>query len=148
MVSLSNLAVGTLHALYGIVILVHNENVKWEVDLYDDFVSEYQVLHQDVQDQLLAHIELLRQFGPRMGRPRVDPLNGSRHANMKELRFAAANGVWRVAFAFDFNRKAVLLIAGDKAGGSSARFYRRLIGVADARFDAYLAKAKKQKEGK
>jgi len=67
---------------------------------------------------------------------------------MKELRFAAANGVWRVAFAFDPNRKAILLIAGDKSGGSSVRFYRRLISVADARFDAYLAKIKKQKEGK
>jgi hypothetical protein len=89
--------------------------MKWEVDLHDDFVPEYRLLDQEVQDQLLAHIELLRQFGPRLGRPRVDTLNTSRHANMKELRFAAANGVWRVAFAFDPNRKAILLIAGDKS---------------------------------
>jgi hypothetical protein len=71
-------------------------------------VPEYRGLHKDVQDELLAHIELLEQFGPLVGRPRADTLNGSRHANMKELRFRAAGGVWRVAFAFDPNRKAVL----------------------------------------
>lgn len=50
--------------------------------------------------------------------------------NMKELRFAAADGVWRVAFAFDPKRKAILPIAGNKAGVSESRFYRRLIAVA------------------
>jgi hypothetical protein len=58
----------------------------WKVDLHNEFVREYQQLHTDVQDELLAHIELLEQFGPRLGRPRVDTLNASRHANMKELR--------------------------------------------------------------
>jgi hypothetical protein len=98
--------------------------VSWEVDLHDDFVLEYRDLHkdvQDVQDELLAHIELLEQFGPRLGRPRADTLKGSRHANMKELRFDAADGVWRVAFAFDPNRKAILLVAGDKSGVSERR---------------------------
>lgn len=114
--------------------------VKWEVDLHDDFVPEYHALHQDVQEHLLAHIDLLKEFGPQLGRPRVDTLKASRHANMKELRFAAARGVWRVAFAFDPHRKAILLIARDKSGGSSARFYRQLIDRADARFDVYLAK--------
>jgi len=71
--------------------------VKWEVDLHDEFVPEYGELHKDVQDELLAHIELLEKFGPQLGRPRVDTLNGSRHANMKELRFHAGEGVWRIA---------------------------------------------------
>jgi len=122
--------------------------VKWEVDLHDDFVPEYRDLHQDVQDELLAHIELLEQFGPQLGRPRADTLNDSRHANMKELRFAAADGAWRVAFAFDPNRKAILLVAGDKSGGSERRFYRRLIGQADARFDAHLARITRPKDKK
>jgi len=120
--------------------------VKWEVDLHDDFDSEYRNLHRDVQDELLAHIDLLEQFGPRLGRPRADTLNGSRHSNMKELRFEAAGGVWHVAFAFDPNRKAILLVAGDKSGGSEKRFYRQLIDKADERFDAHVAKIKKQKE--
>ena len=58
----------------------------------------------------------------------------------KELRFSAANGVWRVAFAFDTERKAVLLIAGDKSGGNEKRFYREPIRKADDRFDARLAR--------
>jgi len=120
--------------------------VKWEVDLHDDFVPEYRDLHQNVQDELLAQIELLEQFGPQLGRPRADTLNGSRHANMKELRFDAAGGVWRVAFAFDPSRKAILLVAGDKSGGSEKRFYRRLIDKADARFEVHLAKVKRQKQ--
>ena len=70
---------------------------------------------------------LLQQFGPNLGRPHVDTLKGSRHANMKELRFEAADGIWRLAFAFDPKRRAVLLVAGDKSGGSHKRFYRELI---------------------
>jgi len=120
--------------------------VKWEVDLHDDFVPEYRDLHKDVQDELLARIELLEQFGPQLGRPRADTLNDSRHANIKELRFDAADGVWRVAFAFDPNRKAILLAAGDKSGVGEKRFYRQLIDKADARFDAHLAKIKRQKQ--
>ena len=112
------LAGEALHALYCIVIIVHTEEVKWEVDLHDDFVPEYRDLEDEVQDELLALVELLEKFGPQLGRPRADTLNGSRHPNMKELRFAAAGGVWRVAFAFDPKRKAILLVAGDKSGGS------------------------------
>jgi len=53
---------------------------------------------------------------------------------MKELRFDAGNGVWRVAFAFDRKRQAVLLVAGNKAGTSQKRFYKRLVKKADERF--------------
>ena len=87
---------------------------------------------------------LLEQCGPRLGRPRVDTLKGSRHANMKELRFQAADGVWRVAFAFDPKRNAVLLIAGDNSGGGEKRFYRQLIAKADERFDEHLSRTKKK----
>ena len=83
--------------------------------------------------------EFLQQFGPQLGRPRVDTLNGSRHANMKKLRFSAADGEWRVAFAFDPKRKAILLVAGDKSGASERRFYRGMIRKADHRFDGHLA---------
>jgi hypothetical protein len=80
----------------------------------------------------------------RMGRPRVDTLKGSRHANMKELRFSAAAGEWRVAFAFDAKRKAILLVGGDKSGHSEKRFYRELIRKADDRFDAHLIRLKRK----
>jgi hypothetical protein len=120
------------------------DQVKWEVDLHDDFVPEYRAMQKDVQDELLAHIALLEQFGPQLGRPRADTLNDSRHPNMKELRFRAADGVWRVAFAFDPNRRAILLVAGDKSGVSEKRFYRQLIDTADQRLDAHVARIKRQ----
>ena len=63
---------------------------------------------------------------------------------MKELRFDADDGVWRVAFAFDPKRRGVLLVAGDKSGGSEKRFYRALLQAADARFDAHLGRLKKE----
>jgi hypothetical protein len=93
-----------------------------------------------VQTEILALALVLEELGPQLGRPRVDTLNGSRHANMKELRFSAADGEWRVAFAFDPRRKAILLVAGDKSGGREKRFYRELIRKADERFDAHLAR--------
>jgi hypothetical protein len=64
---------------------------------------------------------------------------------MKELRFDAADGVWRVAFAFDPKRKAILPVAGDKSGVSEKKFYKRLIAKADDRVDAHLARLKQKK---
>ena len=64
-------------------------------------MPEFDALHEDVRAEPLALSLVLQEFGPQLGRPRVDTLKGSRHANMKELRFDAAGGEWRVAFAFD-----------------------------------------------
>jgi hypothetical protein len=72
----------------------------------------------------------------------LDQLKGSRHSNLKELRFQADNGVWRVAFAFDIERRAVLLVAGDKSGVSQKKFYKTLIRRADERFDQHLKQLK------
>ena len=81
----------------------------------------------------------LKQFGPELGRPDVDTLNGSRYPNMKELRFNVADEEWRVAFAFDPKRKAILLVGGSKSGISQRRFYKSLIRVADKRFERHLS---------
>ena len=119
--------------------------VSWSIEIGDEFKPEFFALHEDVRTEILALARLLQQFGPQLGRPRVDTLNGSRHANMKELRFSAAGGEWRVAFAFDTRRKGILLIAGDKSGGSEKRFYRELLRKADNRFDAHLARLEKER---
>jgi hypothetical protein len=108
--------------------------MPWEVAFHPGFVSEFESLAETVQDQLLAHARLLAEFGPGLGRPTVDTLKGSRIANLKELRFACGGDVWRVAFAFDRHRVAVLLIAGNKRGRNEARFYRDLIASAEARW--------------
>jgi hypothetical protein len=96
-------------------------------------------LDEDLQDELLAHAKLLQAFGPNLDRPTVDTLKGSRHTNMKELRFGWRRQAWRVAFAFDPKRRAILLVGGDKGGADQKRFYKQLIGIADRRFDQHLA---------
>ena len=121
-------------------------NVRWGVEIGDEFEPEFDPLPEDVRTEILALALLLEQFGPQLGRPRADTLHGSRHANMKELRFSAADGEWRVAFAFDPKRKAILLVAGDKSGGSEKRFYRELIRKADERFDAHLGRLRKERK--
>jgi hypothetical protein len=110
---------------------------------HDAFDSEFHDLPEDIQDEVLAHARLLEEFGPNLGRPRVDTLKGSRHANMKELRFDTADGGWRVAF--DPQRRAILLVCGDKSGGSERRFYRQLIRKTDDRFDDHLSRLRKRR---
>ncbi len=119
--------------------------MKWLVLFHEDFEPEFNALAEDVQDELLAHAVLLQTFGPALGGPWVDTLKGAHHANLKELRFRAAGGVWRVAFAFDPHRRAVILLCRNKSGGSEKRFYRELIRNADKRFNDYLARTKKEK---
>ena len=114
--------------------------MTWTVIFHEDFDVEFERLLEDVQDGLLAHAGLLSEFGPSLGRPRVDTLKGSKHANMKELRFDAADGVWRFAFAFDPNRQAIVLVGGDKSGVSEKRFYRQLIKKVDDRFDDHISR--------
>lgn len=120
--------------------------VSWVIEIGDEFESEFDELHEDVRMEILALTRLPQRFGPQLGRPHVDTLNGSRHANMKELRFSAVDGQWRVALAFDTKRKAILLVAGDKSGGNEKRFYRQLIRKADDRFDAHLARLQKERK--
>ena len=114
--------------------------MSWRVQIVEEFAPELSKLPLEVRRAILAHSRLLREYGPQLGHPRVDTLNGSRHANMKEMRFGAAGGERRVAFAFDPVRRAMLLVAGDKSGGSGRRFYRELIRKADERFDLHLAR--------
>lgn len=118
--------------------------MKWIVNFHKKFEEEFDELHSEVQDELLAHALLLEQFGSQLGRPTVDTLKGSKYTNMKELRFKANNGVWRVAFAFDPKRQAILLIAGNKSGVSESRFYKELIRKADERFHNHLIDIKEK----
>ena len=113
--------------------------MTWIVLLHDAFGNEFALMPESLQDELLAHANLLAQFGPNLGRPTIDTLKASRHANMKELRFTWSNEIWRVAFAFDPQRQAILLVGGDKGGADQRRFNKRLIAVADDRYDEHLA---------
>ncbi|MEX0406470.1 type II toxin-antitoxin system RelE/ParE family toxin [Aquibium sp. LZ166] len=112
--------------------------MPWTVSFAEEFEPEFDALPEQVQDAILARALVLQREGPSLGRPHVDTLTGSKHANMKELRCNAADGVWRIAFAFDPARQAILLVGGDKSGSSEKRFYRQLIARADERFDRHL----------
>jgi hypothetical protein len=61
---------------------------------------------------------------------------------MKELRITLPDGEWRVAFAFDPKRKAILLTGGSKSGVNQRKFYERLIRVADRRYAEHLTQLK------
>lgn len=106
------------------------------------FAVEFKALPRTARIDLAAAVKVLGERGPALGRPHVDTLNGSRHANMKELRFKSDGGVWRVAFAFDPKRNAIVLVAGDKSGVSEKRFYASLIATADTRYDDHLTDLK------
>jgi len=113
-------------------------DTNWTVEFHDDFAIEVRQLPQVVREKLKAVAMILSEDGPLLGRPQADSLKGSRHANMKELRFDADGGVWRVAYVFDPERKAILLAGGDKRASAQIRFYRNLIRMADERYDQHL----------
>jgi hypothetical protein len=79
--------------------------VSWQVLFHAEFEPEFDALDKGVEDELLAHASLLQEFGPLLKRPTADTLHGSKHDNMKELRFKAVGGVWRIAFASIPNKK-------------------------------------------
>jgi hypothetical protein len=78
----------------------------WTVLIGEEFDPELVALAEAVQDEIALMIRLLGQFGPLLGRPKVDTLKNSKHANMKEFRFEAADGVWRVASGFRLRHRA------------------------------------------
>jgi hypothetical protein len=112
--------------------------MPWVVLLVPELIEDLRTLPRAVRVALAARSDLLRTEGPTLARPYADTLYGSRYTNMKELRFEAADGVWRCAFAFDPKRRAILLVAADKSGTSSGRFYRALIETADRRYAVHL----------
>jgi hypothetical protein len=115
--------------------------------LHPDFVPEFNALAPDVQLAIADYARAVEIGGPRLGRPPVGTLSNAKHRNMKELRPTVNKVEWRVAFAFDPNGEAVLLVAGAKSGIKQTLFYKRLINIADDRFNEWVARlvaAKKQ----
>ena len=116
----------------------------WGVATTGEFDGWYRNLDDDARMEVIAKVDLLKALGPHLGRPHADTLNGSKHANMKELRADTRDSVFRIAFAFDPNRSAILLVAGDKAAANQRRFYEQLIAKADKLYDTHLARLRKK----
>lgn len=112
----------------------------WTVIFCNEFDHEFtNQFDEDMQNEVLSKARALEIGGPSIGWPYVDTLNGSKHPNMKEFRFSYQGGAWRIAFAFDPQRNAVILVAGNKTGTNQNRFYKKLIATADQRYDSYLS---------
>ena len=101
---------------------------------------EFLAFERQVPSELLAITELLDNYG-------ADTPKRSRHDNMKETRFGATDGQWRAAFAFDPERKTILLVAGDKSGGSQKLFHEQLKAKADLRYSMHMENLKAAKKG-
>jgi hypothetical protein len=114
----------------------------WDVVLHEDVDTWFARLcgeDPESADLIEEAIDHLAREGPRLGRPLVDRIKGSRHHNMKELRPASSGASEvRILFAFDPHRQAILLVAGDRSGDWRG-WYERNVPLADRRFDEHLA---------
>jgi len=116
--------------------------MKWEVEYTGQFEEWWDSLDEDERVDVRAKILLIRQFGPALGRPHADTIGLSKHANMKELRIQHKGRPYRVLFAFDPSRSAILLIGGDKTG--QKRWYQKFVPVADRLYDEHIETLKRR----
>ncbi len=115
----------------------------WNIDRTEQIAEWIKKLDEDAKEAIFKTLLILQEIGPSLGRPYVDSIKKSRHKNMKELRVQNRQRLFRILFAFDPDRRAILLIGGDKRGDK--RFYQKIIPLADALFDEHLKKWGKQK---
>ena len=116
--------------------------MNWNVEHTDEFAEWWQNLTEAQQDDVTAIALLLMEQGPQLPFPYSSGISGSRHSHMRELRVQSGGQPIRVFYAFDPRRSAILLIGGDKTGDD--RFYQRMIPVADALYDTYIAEIRKE----
>ena len=117
--------------------------MAWTIDysLIEDWFDK-----QDVRTlkHVKAALDMLREQGPNLGRPLVDRIKGSKIHNLKELGIVTeGRGEYRILFVFDFERTAILLVAGDKSQGKNnsliwSGWYRRAIALAERRYAEHL----------
>lgn len=119
---------------------------SWEVEFHPACEAWADDLPQADAEALLAAIRVLSAEGPNLGRPLVDRIEGSRHANMKELRPGSTGRTEvRVLFAFDRQRTAILLVGGDKSKDWKG-WYKVNVPIADDRFDEHQARIDKARK--
>ncbi|MEH6576274.1 MAG: type II toxin-antitoxin system RelE/ParE family toxin [Amphritea sp.] len=111
----------------------------WEVITTDKFDEWFDALNGSDRANVIAGMLLLQDKGPHLSRPYADTVNDSKFANMKELRVQSKGDPLRAFFAFDPERKGILLCAGNKVGDDK-RFYKRMIPIADKEYETHLNK--------
>ena len=105
---------------------------KWDVQFDEEFAVWFAGLADALQDEIVAHVVLLRERWPQLGRPYVDTVEDLAFTSMKELRVQFRGDPWRILFAFDPRRTAMLLVGGNK------RWYKKHLPIADERFKQHL----------
>jgi hypothetical protein len=116
--------------------------VEWEVEYADQFEAWWDSLSEAEQEDIAAKVLVLQKYGPALRRPHSDVIAMSRHSNMKELIVQHAGRPYRVLYAFDPRRTAILLIGGDKTGDD--RWYETYVPIADRLYDEHLATLKRE----
>jgi len=116
--------------------------MAYEVEFTDEFGAWWETLSESERAAISAHIQMLEERGPNLPFPMSSGINGSRHRHMRELRVQIGGRPFRIFYAFDPRRTAILLIGGDKTG--DARFYERMIPEADRLYDLYLDELRKE----
>ncbi|HEY4580533.1 MAG TPA: type II toxin-antitoxin system RelE/ParE family toxin [Candidatus Acidoferrales bacterium] len=110
--------------------------MTWQVEYTDEFQGWWDGLSVGEQESVAHSVRLLEEAGPNLGRPHAETLaKQSRHSNMKELRVVHHGDAYRVLFAFDPRRVAILLVGGRKP---DQKWYKKAIPAADRLFDQHL----------
>lgn len=116
--------------------------MKWEIEYTDEFGAWWDGLADPEQESVRASVKLLGDFGPGLRFPHSSGINGSKHDHMRELRVQHAGRPYRVLYAFDPRRCAILLIGGDKTGND--RWYEENVPFADRLYAEHLEALRKE----
>jgi len=115
----------------------------WAVEYTDEFGAWWESLTEAEQEDISACVELLERLGARLPYPKSSGINGSRHSHMRELRIQHNGNPYRILYAFDPRRTAILLIGGNKKGDDD--WYVKYLPVADRLYDEHLITLKREK---
>ena len=107
-----------------------------EVEFTDEFGAWWDGLTVGEQESVRAYVRLLAEFGVALKHPYCSGVTGSKHSHMRELRVQHQGRPYRVLYAFDPRRAALLLIGGDKTGND--RWYEVFVPIADRIYDEHL----------
>jgi hypothetical protein len=114
----------------------------WEVEYTDDFGEWWDTLSEEAQVDIASSVGLLEQCGPNLKFPHTSGIQGSRISHMRELRVQHKGNPFRILYAFDPRRAAILLIGGDKTGDD--RWYDRYVPIAENLYDQHIDLLKKE----
>ena len=102
----------------------------------DEFGEWWITLDEDLQVSIDAKVRLLEARGPSLPFPHSSGIKNSRHSRMRELRIQHKGDPYRIFYAFDSRRVAILLIGGNKAGNDA--WYDKYLPIADDLYDEHL----------